>query len=375
MSGKRYFGNVRRLSSGRFQARYTGPDGRSYSGPVTFDSKQYANAWLDRIHAEIQTGRWVSPLTPGVRPPTLRDYAAAWLADRDLKLTTRRHYRDVLDRHVLPTLGDALVTDITPAAVRTWHAALGRTAGPTIRSHAYRILRSILNTAVADDLIVANPCRIRGAGSDRRVKVIRPATLAELDALVAAMPERYRTMTLLAAWCGLRFGELTELRRSDVDLRTGVLRVRRGVVHLGAGQTLVSTPKTEAGIRDVAVPPHLLPAVREHVQGLTSDALLFPGRDGRHMAASSLQRVFGPARAKAGRPDLRWHDLRHTSAVLAAATGATLAELMSRLGHTTPGMAMRYQHAAQDRDRVIAEALSDLATKATVTPISLGQAR
>jgi integrase len=342
---------------------------------VTFDSKQYANAWLDRIHAEIQTGRWVSPLTPGVRPPTLRDYAAAWLADRDLKLTTRRHYRDVLDRHVLPTLGDALVTDITPAAVRTWHAALGRTAGPTIRSHAYRILRSILNTAVADDLIVANPCRIRGAGSDRRVKVIRPATLAELDALVAAMPERYRTMTLLAAWCGLRFGELTELRRSDVDLRTGVLRVRRGVVHLGAGQTLVSTPKTEAGIRDVAVPPHLLPAVREHVQGLTSDALLFPGRDGRHMAASSLQRVFGPARAKAGRPDLRWHDLRHTSAVLAAATGATLAELMSRLGHTTPGMAMRYQHAAQDRDRVIAEALSDLATKATVTPISLGQAR
>ena len=64
---------------------------------------------------------------------------------------------------------------------------------------------------------------------------------------------------------------------------------------------------------------------------------------------------------KAGRPDLRFHDLRHTGAVLAAQTGATLAELMGRLGHSTPGAAMRYQHAAADRDKAIAEALSRLA--------------
>ncbi len=72
--------------------------------------------------------------------------------------------------------------------------------------------------------------------------------------------------------------------------------------------------------------------------------------------------VFHPARHKAGRPDLRFHDLRHTGAVLAAATGATLAELMARLGHSTPAAAMRYQHASADRDRAIAEKLSGLAT-------------
>jgi integrase len=88
---------------------------------------------------------------------------------------------------------------------------------------------------------------------------------------------------------------------------------------------------------------------------------MFPAASGGHMARSSMLRVFGPARRKAGRPDLRFHDLRHTGAVLAAATGATLAELMARLGHSTVSAAMRYQHAAADRDKAIAEALSKLA--------------
>jgi integrase len=79
------------------------------------------------------------------------------------------------------------------------------------------------------------------------------------------------------------------------------------------------------------------------------------------MALSTLYKVYRPARATAGRPDLRFHDLRHTGAVLAAATGATLAELMARLGHSTAGAALRYQHAAEDRDKAIAEALSKLA--------------
>ncbi len=89
---------------------------------------------------------------------------------------------------------------------------------------------------------------------------------------------------------------------------------------------------------------------------------MFPAQDGRsHLAPSTLYKSFYPARKIAGRPDLRFHDLRHTGAVLAASTGATLAELMARLGHSTAGAALRYQHAARDRDKVIATALSALA--------------
>lgn len=81
----------------------------------------------------------------------------------------------------------------------------------------------------------------------------------------------------------------------------------------------------------------------------------------RHMQPSTLYKVYYSAREMAGRKDLRWHDLRHTGAVLAAQTGATLAELMGRLGHTTPGAAMRYQHPAADRDAEIARRLSKIA--------------
>jgi integrase len=179
------------------------------------------------------------------------------------------------------------------------------------------------------------------------------------------MPPRLRLAVLIAAWCGLRQGELVELRRGDIDLQRGVIKVRRAVARVPGEPPLVGNPKSGAGVRDVAIPPHLLPEVERHLHDHVPPAkhsLLFVGRDsGEQLASSTLYRWFYPAREAAGRPDLRWHDLRHTGAVLAAATGATLAELMNRLGHSTVGAAMRYQHAAQDRDAEIARRLSTMA--------------
>lgn len=377
--GKRYFGSIRKLPSGRIQARYTGPDGVTYTAPVTFDGRQYAEAFLARVHGDIQAERWESPNAVKVvdLPPCLSAYVKTWLADRDLAGSTRLLYANTL-KHILPALGDTLLPDLTPAMVREWHAKLKSITGPTQRAHAYGLLRTILNTAVSDEVIASNPCRIRGAGNAKRARQIRAATLPELEAIVTALPERYRLMVLLAAWCALRFGELAELRRDDIDLRNGVVHVRRGVVRTADG-LMVKGPKSEAGKRDVAIPPHLMPLIKAHLADRvpgTRDALLFPavGDPGRHMEPATLYRVYYPAREAAGRPDLRFHDLRHTGAVLAAATGATLAELMARLGHSTVSAALRYQHAAAERDKVIAEALSELAG-GTVTPINRSRAR
>ena len=126
-----------------------------------------------------------------------------------------------------------------------------------MRAHAYGLLRTITRAAVADDVITASPCRVRGGGTVKRKITIRPATLAEIEVIAAKMPPRLRMLVVLAAWCGLRFGELTELRRKDVDLERGLLQVRRGVVRAG-GELIVDTPKTLAGIRTLAVPPHLI---------------------------------------------------------------------------------------------------------------------
>jgi integrase len=236
------------------------------------------------------------------------------------------------------------------------------------------LLRTILASAVTDDLIDANPARIVGAGRVTRVHKVKPATVTEIGALAAAMPDRLQLAVLLGAWCALRFGETVELRRGDVDLGAEVIRIRRAAVRVKQDIAdeespryayQVGSPKSDASIRDVTIPPHLVPIIEEHLTkhvGTARDSLLFPAVGGRgHLQPATLYRHWYKARASIGRDDLRWHDLRHSGAVLAAATGASLAELMARLGHSTPQAAMRYQHAAAGRDREIAALLSKLA--------------
>ena len=367
---RRGFGAVRKLSSGRWQASYLGPDGARHTartpegGPLTFTAKADADRWLALRQAEIVRGAWLPPAAPAPKtaaPTTLGEYTATWLASRELSESTRRLYRATLGKQILPAFAEVPLTEITPAIVRGWHAKLRTQTGPRQQAAAYALLRTILNTAIADDLITVSPCRVRGAGASKRARQIRPASLGELEAIAAAMPARYRLMVLLAAWCALRFGEIAELRRADIDLKNGVVRVRRAVI-LGDSGRVVKGPKSEAGSRDVAIPPHLLPLAGEHLAEHAArgrDALLFPAAGGGHLSPSSLYAVYHPAREAAGRGDLRFHDLRHTGAVLAAATGASLAELMARLGHSTVDAAMRYQHAADDRDAAIAAALSE----------------
>jgi integrase len=378
---KRGFGQLTRLPSSRIRARYTGPDGKLHNAPATFETTGDAEAWLVDERRLVASGVWSSPKARADAKYRAKDaltfgeYADAWLRDRTLKPRTRDHYRRLLDRMLFPTFQAEALTEITPESVRRWHALTGPSK-PTLRAHAYGLLRTILAAAVSDQLIAVNPCTIRGAGNSTRVHKIKPASLPELEVIASEMPERLRLMVLFASWCGLRFGELAELRRGDVDTKAGVIRVRRGVVRAG-GQVVVGTPKTNAGIRDVAIPPHLLPMVREHLLQHAEagrEGLLFPATGGGHLATSSLYGRaptkrspgwgFYRAREIAGRSDLRWHDLRHTGAVLAAQTGATLAELMGRLGHSTPGAALRYQHAAEGRDMEIARRLSALVGEA-----------
>lgn len=369
MAGKknrRGFGYVRKLPSKRFQPTYIGPDMARHSALKTFDTKIDAEGWLSAEHTLIVTDTWTPPrlrhtLADAKRPATFGAYSAIWLKDRDLKPRTREHYQALLDNQ-LKTWILVPVKDIKPEMVRDWHATLDKKHATT-RAHAYGLLRTILSTAVDDNLLPVNPCHIRGAGTAKRTHKTKPLSVAELEVLVAAMPAKYRPMTLLAAWCALRFGELVELRRKDIDLKGKVIRVRRGAVR-AEGQVIIGTPKSDAGIRDVAIPPHLIPMLTEHLSKDISggkEGLMFPARHGGTLAPSTLYKSFYPARIKAGHPDLRWHDLRHTGAVLAASTGATLAELMARLGHSTPTAALLYQHAAEGRDAQIAKAMSAMA--------------
>jgi integrase len=357
---RRGFGRLRQLPSGRWQAAYTGPDTKLHHAPRTYAHESDAEGWLAAERRKIDLGTWGAvERSDGI---TLRAYADKWIEQRQLRPRTRTHYESMLERLILPDLGDAKIVTLTPAKVRGWHAELG-SEHPTRNAHAYALLHAICTTAVQDEVLDANPCRIRAAMQTKRRRDIDILTPAEVNRLAAKMPPQLRASVILAAWCGLRWGETSELRRSDVSRDCAVLRVRRAVTYR-SGKFYVGEPKTSAGVRDVAIPPHIRPMLKAHLKnhvGRGADSLLFADDDGTHLREDRYRAYWVKARLAIGKPHLRVHDLRHVGAVLAAQSGATTAELMHRLGHTTPQMALQYQHVAEGRDAEIAARLSKLA--------------
>jgi len=361
---KRGWGQLRRLPSDRWQARYTGPDLVVHRAPRTFDTSIDAEGYLAAIRRTIDLGTWKAPAPrhTTTTPRTVQNYAERWLEQRSpLKPRTRELYGRLIAKRITPKLGHLPLESVTTTLVREWFTGMDPDK-PTARAHAYALLRTILGTAVDDGIIMSNPCRIRGAGQSHRAHEITLLTAPELVGIVNAMPEELRVGVLLSAWCGLRYGELAELRRKDVEPDGSVIHVRRGVVYID-GMHLVSEPKSKAGVRDIAVPPHLAAAVVAHLHehtGKLRDALLFQGDDGAHLAHWKFRHQVYKAARTIGRDDVHVHDLRHLGAVLAAQSGATLKELMARMGHTSPAMSMRYQHVAAGRDVQIAAAMSAL---------------
>jgi integrase len=377
---RRAFGKVARQRSGRYQASYVGDDEMRHLAPVTFDTKRDADAWLSMRRAELEEHRWRPPDPQDVVTPTLREYAETWIENRrtrdgqPLKPRTMDLYHALLERQIYPALGDKRLADITADDVDDWYVTL-LPAAPTRRSHSYALLSSIMRSASTGRraLISDSPCKVEHPAIVRRSFEPRPATPEQIAIIVENMPEKYRALILLAAWCGLRWGEVSELRRSDLDLASMSVRVDRAVVWR-KGRPTVGTPKSRAGVRTVALPPNLRSALRRHLAEHAmpgSDGLLFPNaaRTG-HLHVNTLSKTYHRARLVAGRPDLRFHDLRHSAATMAAQAGATLAELMARMGHSTAKAALVYQHVAEGRDRIIAERMSLLAEPSLIPALT-----
>jgi integrase len=294
----------------------------------------------------------------------LAKYANHWLEQRhDLRPTTRAKYRRLLDAHVLPALGHVAINRLSPTSVRRWHTDLLKRHQATAAG-AYRLLATICNTAVSDEIIVRSPCRVKRA-SDEASRERPTASVAEINAAVESCPAKFRLALLLAVWCQLRRGEILGLQRGDLDELHGRLTVSRAWVQISDGESVVSPPKTEAGKRTVSVPPNVMPVLLAHLEAFTRpapDAWVFEGESGKPVSPRTLDRAWVTARKAIGRPELHFHDLRHTGLTWSAGLGATTAELMYRAGHKSPAAALRYQHATQDRDDVLADALGALAS-------------
>jgi integrase len=168
-------------------------------------------------------------------------------------------------------------------------------------------------------------------------------------------------------FCSLRWGELAALPRHCVDTEAGVISVRVSVVELARGPLVTGPTKSAAGNRDVTIPPFLLPDVIAHLQDFTApapQALVFTGPKGAQLRRSNFTRVWSRATASAGLSGFHFHDLRHTGNTLAGEAGATLRELMDRMGHASTRAALIYQHRTTQRDKLIADEISKRAQAA-----------
>jgi integrase len=359
--GHRRFGNVRQRSSGRWQARYPGPDGQMRNAPKTFPTKRDAEQWLTVTEAAMLRGDWIDPLLGKI---TLAEFGTRWIRERKLGERTREEHARTFRLHVVPFLGHMSLGDIRTDAVRSWRVTLAEEGRSEIRvAKAYKLLRAILNTAVDDGRIKRNPCRIKGADQEHSPE--RPvASVPQVYALADQMPARFRVLVLAAAFTGLRWGELIALRRCDLDTEERTVRVPRRLAQLSSGRMVAGPTKSAAGFRTVALPELIVDDLRDHLNmfaGSGDTALVFVGEKGAMLKRGNWRRsVRWPEAVRvASLPEgFHFHDLRHTGNHLAAAAGASTKELMHRMGHGSMRAALIYQHATSERDQEIAKALS-----------------
>lgn len=376
---RRSFGRLSQLPSGRWRARYTGPDGALHNAPDTFDAKIDAEGWLSTERRLIDLNAWAPPDERETRAEALNVSVAEYCKTVIDRRTTKQPdplrpgsaavYRSLVKTRIAPYMGSIGIGAVTPATVAGWVDSMAADHPDTKsrNSQAYRLFSSICSAAVEDGLLPVSPCRSPKAG--RKPKAARKPLLAtdEYTALVAALPDRYRLMAELMAGCALRLGEVTELRKKDVrvvraeDAVAATVAVARAVSWTTGETPHIGPPKSEAGRRTVTVPPHVAALLVDHLKTLPSrDSLLFTNVTGAQIRPTSFRKVFDRAAVSAGRPDVSPHMLRHFGAVQAALVGATLRELMDRLGHSTPTTALIYQHTAAGRDAEIAARMSKL---------------
>jgi integrase len=357
---KRGLGNIRSLPSGRYQLRYTDPNGNSKTAG-TYGTKALAERALLSISKAIdggtyqeQQGIYEGDIDP--KALTLLELGTHWRQLRrnrrgqPLSPNTLAEYERLVGV-VLEPLNSKPIREITTGQVAKWWEPESRRA-PRQANAAYKHLNTLFKYAVKNRWLSDNPCTIEGANvyvPDRQPNV---PDLQQVQIIESETAEPFRTVIALAAWGGLRKGEILELRRKDIEQVTGqdgatwlVVDISRGVVWDNT-ESIVRVPKTAGSIRKVTLPQRVNSIVVKHLATIpiNPDALLFSSdpQGTKHWGEWKINKPWERARALAGYTG-SFHSLRAFAATQFGLQGATVAELMDRLGHRNVRTAMRYQ--------------------------------
>ena len=315
--------SIERRPNRKWRARVYDASGKQIARH--FDRKSDAERWEAFTKAAVSRGDWIDPSRARV---TVGEWAAQWMAAQvQLKPTTHARYELALRRQVLPTWEDIPLSAVSYAQVAAWVQRLTASGlAPATVRYAHRVLSLILAHAVRDGRMARNP-----AEGVRLPRVVRQEPVFLDHAQVAMLADacgRYALLVRFLAYTGLRWGEVSALRVSRLDLLRRRVTVAAAFAEIG-GQLMEGTPKNHQR-RSVPIPRFLVDELAAHIAGKRPDELVFTAPGGGPLRNTNFRsRVFLPAAASVGLAGVTPHDLRHTAASLAVAAGANVKALVS----------------------------------------------
>lgn len=360
---KRRFGSVRKLPSGRWQARYLDRTGQLVPAPLTFKRKGDADRYLATVETDLARGVFGDPRRGEI---TFAEWADIYLANTPKRATTAARDAHVLRRHLLPAFGPMPLIAITRLDVRQLVETMASQLAPATVRTDFGVLKAVLNAALDAELISRSPCRgIKlppGRPSGRRT-----LTPAELVQLGEAVPAQYTALVYLAGVVGLRWSEIAGLRMGDIDLPRSAISISSTVAEVNGRLIRDQDTKSPHSRRELAMPAFVTAILSDHLARRGDDAadpsaLVFVAPGGGPLRATNFRtRVWGPAVRAVGLDGLTLHGLRHVAASLMVETGESARVLQHRLGHSSARLSLeRYAHVSDAADRAAAARLDAL---------------
>jgi integrase len=319
----------------RYRVRYRTPDHQERQ-KRGFRTKREAELYLASVEVQKARGEFIDARHAQALLGTLGD---AWMASQaHLKPSSLVVMESAWRLHVKPVWGGKRLNEIRHSDVQRWVSSLSTKKSPALVHRSYGILANILDTAVRDRLLAANPAR--GVPLPRKIgKEHRFLTHQQVHDLAEAC-EPHDTLILTLAYTGLRWGEATGLRVKDVDLVRNRLNVNVNAVRVGQ-DVIVGTPKPHER-RSVPFPAFLQPRLASATAGRAADDLVFPDQYGHHLITPTIKynSWWDKALVAVGLPPMTIHDLRHTAASLAVSSGANVKAVQKLLGHKSAAMTL-----------------------------------
>jgi integrase len=339
---------------------------------------RYATVKGKRADAEVELARLLNDANRGVLPDaskiTVETYLRQWLGGKDLSPRSHEQYLDIIDRQIVPVLGQIELQRLKPVEVKAWLGGLRGRSGRKLHArtchHAYRVLHGALAEAVKLDLLSRNvACAVTPPKIEAtEVEILTAAEIAAvLDALRGS---RLYAVAALAFATGMRRGELLALRWQNVDLGRGVVRVEHSLEQTKAGLRF-KAPKSRHGRRSISLPPSAVAMLSQHRKeqleirmalGMgkpDADALVFCNLDGTPISPNNFSATWGMAIRRVGHSVSFACRHSHASALIAA--GIDVVSVSRRLGHSSPVITLRtYAHQFDSTDTRAAEAIEKM---------------